>query len=179
VTTGSDSKPFAVAAIHFRFSVCGTELERPQLRLSRLPFANSLPRLPILPLQPPHTFHQCPYLPGRTSFVSRDREIALREWVCARTPVSSMVNPRGGAFTPSPAQQTIVTGVSHSPHGSHHSTFSAGASPSTNSPTGSNSLTKIVVAQVYLLLSTIKEDKDRTKWEQQAEQLRKVGLRYC
>ncbi|KAF4633895.1 hypothetical protein G7Y89_g4215 [Cudoniella acicularis] len=85
-----------------------------------------------------------------------------------------MVNSRGGTFTPSPAQQTIVTGVSHSPHGSHHSTFSAGASPSTNSPTGSNSLTKIVVAQVYLLLSTIKEDKDRTKWEQQAEQLRKL-----
>jgi CCR4-NOT transcription complex subunit 1 len=48
------------------------------------------------------------------------------------------------------------------------------ASPSSNSPTGSNSLTKIVVAQVYLLLSTIREDKDRTKWEQQAEQLRKV-----
>jgi hypothetical protein len=140
----------------------------------------SLPRLPIPPLRPPHTFHQCPYLPGRTSFVFRDREIALREWVCARTPASSMVNPRGGAFTPSPAQQTIVTGVSHSPHGSHHSTFSAGASPNTNSPTGSNSLAKIVVAQVYLLLSTIKEDKDRTKWEQQAEQLRKVvSRRYC
>jgi CCR4-NOT transcription complex subunit 1 len=86
-----------------------------------------------------------------------------------------MVNSRGGTFTPSPAQQTIVTGLSHSPHGSH--TFSAGASPSTSSPTGSNSLTKIVVAQVYLLLSTIKEDKDRTKWEQQAEQLRKVCMR--
>jgi CCR4-NOT transcription complex subunit 1 len=85
-----------------------------------------------------------------------------------------MVNSRGGTYTPSPAQQTIVTGISHSPHGSHHSTFSAGASPSTNSPTGANSLTKIVVAQVYLLLSTIKEDKDRTKWEQQAEQLRKL-----
>jgi CCR4-NOT transcription complex subunit 1 len=83
-----------------------------------------------------------------------------------------MVNStRGGTF--SPAQQSIVTG-NHSPHGSHHSTFSAGASPSTNSPTGSNSLTKIVVAQVYLLLSTIKDDKDNTKWEQQAEQLRKV-----
>lgn len=86
-----------------------------------------------------------------------------------------MVNSRGGTFTPSPAQQqTIVTGISHSPHSSHHSTFSAGASPSTNSPTGANPLTKIVVAQVYLLLSTIKEDKDRTKWEQQAEQLRKL-----
>ncbi|PQE06470.1 hypothetical protein CJF32_00002382 [Rutstroemia sp. NJR-2017a WRK4] len=84
-----------------------------------------------------------------------------------------MVNSRGGTFTPSPAQ-TIVTGVSHSPHGSHHSTFSAGASPSTNSPIGSSSVNKIVVAQVYLLLGTIKEDKDRTKWEQQAEQLRKL-----
>ncbi|CAL3970892.1 unnamed protein product [Diplocarpon coronariae] len=84
-----------------------------------------------------------------------------------------MVNPRGGTFTP--LQQTIVTGFGHSPHGSLNSAFSAAASPSTNSPTGSNSLTKIVVAQVYLLLSTIKEDtKDRTKWEQQAEQLRKL-----
>ncbi|KAI9644701.1 CCR4-NOT core subunit cdc39 [Ciborinia camelliae] len=84
-----------------------------------------------------------------------------------------MVNSRGGTFTPSPAQ-TIVTGVSHSPHGSHHSTFSAGASPSTNSPIGTSGVNKIVVAQVYLLLGTIKEDKDRTKWEQQAEQLRKL-----
>ncbi|KAK6594247.1 hypothetical protein QC760_010064 [Botrytis cinerea] len=84
-----------------------------------------------------------------------------------------MVNSRGGTFTPSPAQ-TIVTGVSHSPHGSHHSTFSAGASPSTNSPIGGSGVNKIVVAQVYLLLGTIKEDKDRTKWEQQAEQLRKL-----
>ncbi|CAG8961261.1 hypothetical protein HYFRA_00013317 [Hymenoscyphus fraxineus] len=85
-----------------------------------------------------------------------------------------MVNSRGGTFTPSPAHQTIVTGVSHSPQGSHHSAFSASASPSTNSPTGSNSLTKIVVAQVYLLLSTIKKDKDLTKWEEKAEQIRKL-----
>lgn len=68
-----------------------------------------------------------------------------------------------------------TTGISHSPHGSQHSAFSASASPSTSSPTGANSLNKIVVAQVYLLLSTIKEDKDRTKWDQQAEQIRKVS----
>ncbi|RDW72052.1 hypothetical protein BP5796_08086 [Coleophoma crateriformis] len=67
-----------------------------------------------------------------------------------------------------------TTGISHSPHGSQHSAFSASASPSTSSPTGANSLNKIVVAQVYLLLSTIKEDKDRTKWDQQAEQIRKL-----
>jgi CCR4-NOT transcription complex subunit 1 len=36
------------------------------------------------------------------------------------------------------------------------------------------SLLKIVIAQVFLLLSTIKEDKDRSKWESQAEQIRKV-----
>ncbi|KAI6250214.1 General negative regulator of transcription subunit 1 [Erysiphe necator] len=71
------------------------------------------------------------------------------------------------------SSQTIVTGVGHSPHGSHHSPFTA-ASPSTNSPTGSNTLTNLVVAQVFFLLSNIKEDKDRTKWEQQAEQLKKL-----
>jgi CCR4-NOT transcription complex subunit 1 len=85
-----------------------------------------------------------------------------------------MVNSRGGTFTPS-QQQTIVTGgISHSPQGSHHGVFSAGASPSTNSPTGGNPLAKIAVAQVYLLLSTIKEDKDHEKWDSKAEQLKKV-----
>ncbi|TVY75660.1 General negative regulator of transcription subunit [Lachnellula suecica] len=95
-----------------------------------------------------------------------------------------MVTSRGGSFTPSPApsqQQTqaqphsIVTGITHSPHSSLHGPFSAGASPSTNSPTGANQVTKIVVAQVSLLLGSLKEDKDRNpKWEQQAEQLRKL-----
>ncbi|KAI9738878.1 MAG: hypothetical protein M1818_005191 [Claussenomyces sp. TS43310] len=74
------------------------------------------------------------------------------------------IHHRGGTFSPSPAQ-SLVTASSHSPHGT----------PSNNSLTaGANSLTKIVVAQVYLLLSTIKEDKDRTKWDLQAEQLRKL-----
>jgi CCR4-NOT transcription complex subunit 1 len=82
-----------------------------------------------------------------------------------------MVHLRGGL----PAQQTIVTGVSHSPHNSHHGSFGVGASPSTNSPTGSGSnVAGVVIVQLYVLLSTIKEDKDRTKWEQQAEQIRKV-----
>ncbi|KEY71610.1 hypothetical protein S7711_06070 [Stachybotrys chartarum IBT 7711] len=84
--------------------------------------------------------------------------------------------PRAGSFSPNPAQ-TIQTGSIHSPHPSHPShpgIISAGASPSTGSPTGTNSLTKIVVAQVYLLLSTIKEDKDRAKWELQVDQLRKL-----
>ncbi|KAJ6442020.1 CCR4-Not complex component, Not1 [Purpureocillium lavendulum] len=81
--------------------------------------------------------------------------------------------PRVGSFSPNPSQ-TLQTGTSHSPHPSHGGVLSAGASPSTSSPTGANPLTKIVVAQVYLLLSTIKEDKDRARWELQVDQLQKL-----
>ncbi|OTA61565.1 Not1-domain-containing protein [Hypoxylon sp. EC38] len=81
---------------------------------------------------------------------------------------------RSGTFSPAPAQ-SLQTGLTHSPHPSQAGPLSAGASPSTSSPTtGSSSLTKIVVAQVYLLLSTIKEDKDRAKWELQVDQLKKL-----
>ena len=37
------------------------------------------------PFRTSNTFRQCPYLPGRSSFVFKDRETALREWVCARS----------------------------------------------------------------------------------------------
>lgn len=84
---------------------------------------------------------------------------------------------RTGSFSPNPTahQQSIHTGLAYSPHPSSHTGgLSAGASPSTNSPTGST-LTKIAVAQVYLLLSTIKVDKDDPhKWDAQTESLRKV-----
>ncbi|KAI1387901.1 Not1-domain-containing protein [Hypoxylon trugodes] len=81
---------------------------------------------------------------------------------------------RSGTFSPVPAQ-SLQTGLTHSPHPSQAGPLSAGASPSTSSPTtGTSSLTKIVVAQVYLLLSTIKDDKDRAKWELQVDQLNKL-----
>lgn len=81
--------------------------------------------------------------------------------------------PRPGTFSPN-QPQALQTGISHSPHPSQTGGLSAGASPSTSSPTGT-SVSKISVAQVYLLLSTIKEDKeDPTKWDQHTEQLRKV-----
>lgn len=41
------------------------------------------------------------------------------------------------------------------------------------------SLSKITIAQVFLLLSTIKEDKDKAKWESQADQIRKVSQLYA
>jgi len=82
--------------------------------------------------------------------------------------------PRTGSFSPNPAAQTIYTGLAQSPLSSLPGALSAGASPSTSSPTG-NTLTKIAVAQVYLLLSTIKEDKDDPhKWDAQTESLQKV-----
>ncbi|KAG7152838.1 hypothetical protein HYQ46_005088 [Verticillium longisporum] len=85
-----------------------------------------------------------------------------------------MVPPsRAGSFSPNPAQ-TLQTGNSHSPNPSQGGHFSSGASPSTHSPTGTNPLAKIVVAQIYLLLSTIKEDKGRVKRETQADQLKKL-----
>ncbi|KAL8305261.1 hypothetical protein RB600_008238 [Gaeumannomyces tritici] len=81
--------------------------------------------------------------------------------------------PRPGTFSPN-QPQALQTGISHSPHPSQTGGLSAGASPSTSSPTGT-SVSKISVAQVYLLLSTIKEDKeDPTKWDQHTEQLRKL-----
>ncbi|KAI8303201.1 CCR4-NOT transcription complex subunit [Colletotrichum sp. SAR11_240] len=82
-------------------------------------------------------------------------------------------HPRSGSFSPYPSQ-TVQTGAGHSPHPSQPAALSAGASPSTSSPTGPNPVVKIAVAQVYLLLGAIKEDKDRAKWETQAEQLRKL-----
>lgn len=85
-----------------------------------------------------------------------------------------MVLPKGRTYTP--PVQVVTGGVSHSAHSSQHGAFSASASPSTNSPVGTSSVNKIVVAQVYLLLSTIKEDKDRTQWDQKADQLRKVQI---
>ncbi|KAI1346966.1 Not1-domain-containing protein [Xylaria sp. FL0043] len=82
---------------------------------------------------------------------------------------------RSGTFSPVPAQG-LQTGLTHSPHPSQTGPLSAGASPSTSSPTtgSNNSLTKIVVAQVYLLLSSINKDKDRAKFELQVDQLNKL-----
>ncbi|KAI1827358.1 Not1-domain-containing protein [Xylaria intraflava] len=82
---------------------------------------------------------------------------------------------RSGTFSPVPAQG-LQTGLTHSPHPPQTGPLSAGASPSTSSPTtgNNNSLTKIVVAQVYLLLGAINKDKDRAKWELQIDQLNKL-----
>lgn len=55
--------------------------------------------------------------------------------------------------------------------------LSAGASPSTSSPTGNYGLTKIAVAQVSVLLSTLKTKKDDpVEYDNRLERLKKVSL---
>jgi len=44
---------------------------------------------------------------------------------------------------------------------------------------GSGQLTSLVITQLNILLSTLKEDKDKTKWEAQAEKIWKVRIQSC
>ncbi|KAI9762120.1 MAG: kinetochore-associated Ndc80 complex subunit ndc80 [Chaenotheca gracillima] len=77
---------------------------------------------------------------------------------------------RIATFSPSLSHPGVT-----SPH-SPSSKLNATSSPSLGSNSGNQAgqLSKIVIAQVFLLLSTIKEDKDKTKWEAQADQIRKL-----
>ena len=83
---------------------------------------------------------------------------------------------RGTSFTHSPSySQTNVTLSPNSPPPNLNPAASSLSSVGSNNQAGQ--LSKIVVAQVFLLLSTIKEDKDKTRWESQADQIRKVDFR--
>ncbi|ROW03395.1 hypothetical protein VSDG_01209 [Cytospora chrysosperma] len=85
-----------------------------------------------------------------------------------------MLPRSSGTFTPNPSQG-LNTGISHSPHPSQAGVLSAGASPSTSSPTGNYAVSKITVAQIYVLLSTIKAKKDDpVEWENKVIRLNKL-----
>ncbi|KZF19773.1 putative Ccr4-Not transcription complex subunit [Xylona heveae TC161] len=80
----------------------------------------------------------------------------------------------GGGASRNAAYPQILSqsNISSPTHQSLNNVATTAPSPSTNSQAGQ--LSKIVIAQVFLLLSTIKEDKDKTKWESQADQIRKL-----
>ena len=80
---------------------------------------------------------------------------------------------RAGSFSPNPAHEP-QTRQNSTLHAAQTGILSAAETPIATSPTGANHIAKIAVAQVYLLLSAIKEDKESSKWEVQVEQLRKV-----
>lgn len=85
-----------------------------------------------------------------------------------------MLPRSSGTFSPTPSQG-LQTGISHTPHPSQAGVLSAGASPSTSSPTGNYAVSKITVAQVYVLLSTIKPKKDDpVEYENKLARLNKV-----
>lgn len=89
-----------------------------------------------------------------------------------------MLPRSSGTFSPNPPQG-LNTGISHSPHPSQTGVLSAGASPSTSSPTGNYAVSKITVAQIYVLLSTIKAKKDDpVEWENKVNRLNKVCERH-
>ncbi|KAI9844771.1 MAG: hypothetical protein M1837_005304 [Sclerophora amabilis] len=82
---------------------------------------------------------------------------------------------RIATFSPSLSQSNVTS--PHSPSSNLNiSTSSAAGNNNNNSINGNQAgqLSKIVIAQVFLLLSTIKEDKDKTKWDSQADQIRKL-----
>lgn len=114
-------------------------------------------------------------------------------------PVSQLLSSRTRNIAPNPASHlgssaaALPTalqsggGASNSGGGAHKlaraspslSTSSTVGSPKTagNSSSGlsGQSLSKIVVAQVFLLLGQLREEKDRAKWPTQTEQIRKVS----
>lgn len=94
--------------------------------------------------------------------------------VSASTPIHpTLMLPRSsGTFSPNPSTG-IQTGFAHSTQGSLNA--SAGASPSTSSPTGNYGLSKIAVAQVSVLLSTLKAKKDDpVEYDNKVDRLKKV-----
>ncbi|PSN71891.1 Not1-domain-containing protein [Corynespora cassiicola Philippines] len=112
---------------------------------------------------------------------------------------SQLLSSRARTIASQPASQLASSAAAAASHGGGGTSSSGGgapklvrASPSLSasstlaspgtaahaaSTSSSQNLSRIVIAQVFLLLSqfgTIKDDKDRTKWETQTEQIRKL-----
>ncbi|CAN8098292.1 unnamed protein product [Discula destructiva] len=69
----------------------------------------------------------------------------------------------------------LQTGLGHSTPGVLNASASAGASPSTSSPTGNYGLSKIAVAQVSVLLSTLKtKQDDPVEYDHKVDRLKKL-----
>ena len=80
---------------------------------------------------------------------------------------------RSQAFSPPLPQHTLSSPTNN--------TFDRTGLPSStpSSASGQSSVSKIISAQIVLLLSSITEKEGRTKWDSQAEAIRKVRLVHC
>ena len=77
------------------------------------------------------------------------------------------------AFSPSPSANSLASPTTST---LDRTFFGASASAVSSSQ---SSVSKISVAQVFLLLSSITEKEGKTKWDSQAEAIRKVRYRAC
>lgn len=77
---------------------------------------------------------------------------------------------RSNTFSPSLSQQGVVSPTNST---FDRSTFTPLSSTSVNN--SQNSVSKIVVTQIFILLGSITEKEGKAKWESQAEAIRKVG----
>lgn len=92
---------------------------------------------------------------------------------------SSVASLSSASQTGGPGGGTTSRLARHSPSLSLSTTGSPVSSTGPHSAGGSSSqLTSLVITQLNILLSTIKEDKDRTKWEAQAVKIGKVSRPY-
>lgn len=88
-----------------------------------------------------------------------------------------MLPPSSGTFSPNPSTG-LQTGLGHSTQGVLNASASAGASPSTSSPTGNYGLSKIAAAQVSVLLSTLRtKQDDPAEYDHKVDRLKKVRQR--
>lgn len=142
--------------------------------LTRTPSASSTSS-PFWPLQAGPQHAQGSQLPSSSR--SRNTTSASSSQAAASAAALPTLSQGGGGGGSSGGAAGATRLARDSPSLSQSSVGSPGttSNPASASSGGqSGSLSKIVIAQVFLLLSTIKEDGDKAKWDSQADQIRKV-----
>lgn len=133
---------------------------------------------------PPITSSSSPFTPP-LSGQQHAQSTSLLQSSRPRT-IASSANPQ----LASAAAATQASGIGGASGGGSSKNFRASpslqqstfSSLTTSSTLGAQSngqagqVSKIIIAQIFLLLSTIKEDKDKSKWDLQADQIRKVRI---
>ncbi|KAH7041928.1 CCR4-Not complex component, Not1-domain-containing protein [Macrophomina phaseolina] len=127
------------------------------------------------PFSPSHSGSQQQHSQGQLLSSGRSRTIASQaasHFASSAAALPSASQGGGGAPSTSGGGSSKVARAS--PSLSQSGNIGSPSSTTTASAPSGQSLAKIVIAQVFLLLSSLKEDKDKTKWEQQTDQIRKL-----
>lgn len=122
-----------------------------------------------------------PFSPPNVTHTTPQTGPSLRSTTSGHSqPVPTTVTLHGPGLTGgiSGLPSRLPRGSPSLPQTSAHNSSSALANAAAQAGNQTGSLSKIVIAQLVLLLSTIKEDKDKAKWELQVDQIRKVFSGY-